>query len=45
MIIQAVCFVLLTLLPTNFNYVWFAVLLIIMGIGQGLLQHPTPQRL
>jgi EmrB/QacA subfamily drug resistance transporter len=41
MIIQAVCFVLLTLLPTNFNYVWFAVLLIIMGIGQGLFTTPN----
>src|SRR6266550_2035516 len=41
MMIQAICFLLFTLLPTNFNYLWFAVLLVIMGIGQGLFSTPN----
>ena len=41
MIIQAIGFVLLTLLPANFDYVWFAVLLVIMGIGQGMFSAPN----
>jgi EmrB/QacA subfamily drug resistance transporter len=41
MIIQAICFVLLTLLPANFDYIWFAVFLVIMGIGQGMFSAPN----
>ena len=32
---------LLTLLPANFNYIWFAVLLFIMGLSQGLFTVPN----
>jgi EmrB/QacA subfamily drug resistance transporter len=41
MVIQALGFVLLTLLPANFDYIWFAVLLVIMGIGQGMFSAPN----
>lgn len=41
MVVQAVGFVLLTLLPANFNYIWFAVLLVIMGMGQGMFSAPN----
>ncbi|MBV9616255.1 MAG: MFS transporter, partial [Ktedonobacteraceae bacterium] len=34
-------FLLLTLLPANFNYVWFALLLALMGLAQGLFQVPN----
>jgi EmrB/QacA subfamily drug resistance transporter len=38
---QMAGFLLLTLLPANFNYVWFALLLAIMGLAQGLFQVPN----
>ncbi len=38
---QAAGFLLLTLLPANFNYIWFAVLLFIMGLSQGLFTVPN----
>ena len=41
MLIQMVCFVLLTFLPANFNYVAFAALLVVMGIGQGMFSAPN----
>ncbi len=41
MVIQAAGFVLLTLLPANFTYIWFAVLLVVMGIGQGMFSAPN----
>jgi EmrB/QacA subfamily drug resistance transporter len=41
MVIQAAGFVLLTLLPANFDYIWFAVLLVVMGIGQGMFSAPN----
>ena len=41
MVIQAIAFVLLTLLPANFDYIWFAVLLVVMGIGQGMFSAPN----
>lgn len=41
MLVQAVGFVLLTLLPANFNYLWFALLLVVMGIGQGMFSAPN----
>lgn len=41
MLIQAIGFVLLTLLPANFAYIWFAVILVIMGLGQGMFSAPN----
>jgi EmrB/QacA subfamily drug resistance transporter len=41
MVVQAICFVLLTFLPANFDYFWFAVLLVLMGIGQGMFSAPN----
>jgi EmrB/QacA subfamily drug resistance transporter len=39
--LQAAGFLLLTLLPANFNYIWFAVLLFLMGLSQGLFTVPN----
>jgi MFS family permease len=41
MLIQVVGFIGLTLLPANFDYVWFAILLFILGIGQGMFASPN----
>jgi EmrB/QacA subfamily drug resistance transporter len=41
MVIQAVCFLLLTFLPANFNYVMFAAILFILGLGQGMFSAPN----
>ncbi len=41
MLINAVGFVGLTFLPANFNYVWFFILLLVLGIGQGLFAAPN----
>jgi MFS family permease len=41
MLIQTVGFILLTILPTNFNYIWFAILLFILGVGQGMFSSPN----
>lgn len=41
MLIQMICFVLLTFLPANFNYIAFAALLVVMGIGQGMFSAPN----
>jgi EmrB/QacA subfamily drug resistance transporter len=41
MALQLVGFVLLTLLPANFDYIWFAVLLVLMGLGQGMFAAPN----
>jgi MFS family permease len=41
MLLQMVGFILLTLLPANFNYLWFAVILVVMGIGQGVFSAPN----
>lgn len=41
MLIQAIGFLLLTFLPTNFNYLWFALLLFILGVGQGMFSSPN----
>ena len=38
---QAAGFLLLTLLPANFNYIWFAIFLFIMGLSQGLFTVPN----
>jgi EmrB/QacA subfamily drug resistance transporter len=39
--IQVVGFILLTLLPANFDYVWFAALLVVMGLAMGLFSVPN----
>ena len=39
--LQMAGFLLLTLLPANFDYIWFAVLLALMGLAQGLFQVPN----
>jgi EmrB/QacA subfamily drug resistance transporter len=41
MIIQAVGFVLLTILPANFSYIWFALILFMLGVGQGMFSAPN----
>ena len=41
MFIQAVGFLLLTTLPANFNYLWFALLLFMLGLGQGMFSSPN----
>ncbi len=41
MVIQAVGFILLTILPANFSYIWFALLLFMMGVGQGMFSAPN----
>nr|BBH95759.1 MFS transporter [Thermogemmatispora argillosa] len=41
MVIQALGFLLLTFLPANFNYIWFALILLLMGIGQGMFAAPN----
>ncbi|GER91073.1 MFS transporter [Dictyobacter vulcani] len=41
MFLQAIGFLLLTFLPTNFDYVWFAVILFVMGVGQGMFASPN----
>jgi MFS family permease len=41
MLIQVVGFLLLTLLPTNFDYLWFALLLFMLGVGQGMFAAPN----
>ncbi len=41
MVIQGVGFFLLTLLPANFGYIWFALLLVLLGVGQGMFAAPN----
>ena len=41
MFIQAGGFLLLTTLPANFNYLWFALLLFMLGLGQGMFSSPN----
>ncbi len=41
MLIQTVGFILLTILPTDFNYIWFALLLFMLGLGQGMFSSPN----
>jgi len=36
-----VAFFILTFLPANFDYLWFAILLFILGIGQGMFAAPN----
>jgi len=41
MLVASVAFVLLTFLPVNFNYLAFAALLLVTGIGMGLFSSPN----
>ncbi len=41
MAIQAAGFLLLTFLPANFDYIWFAILLFVLGVGQGMFSSPN----
>ena len=41
MLINAAAFIGLTLLPADFDYRWFFVLLLLLGIGQGLFAAPN----
>jgi len=41
MLLQALGFLLLTILPVNFNYTWFALLLLMLGLGQGMFSSPN----
>src|SRR5579859_8113368 len=41
MVIQAFGFFLLTVIPLNFNYLWFALILFVLGIGQGMFSSPN----
>jgi EmrB/QacA subfamily drug resistance transporter len=41
MFIQAVGFFLLTVIPLNFSYIWFALILFVLGIGQGMFSSPN----
>lgn len=41
MLIQAVGFLLMTILPANFDYIWFALILFMMGVGQGMFSAPN----
>jgi MFS family permease len=41
MLINAVGFVLLASIAANFNYIYFAILLFVMGVGQGMFASPN----
>jgi MFS family permease len=41
MLIAALSFVLLIVLPVNFTYTWFALILVVQGIGMGLFAPPN----
>jgi MFS family permease len=41
MLLQVVGFLLLTLLPANFDYVQFALVLVLLGLGQGMFSAPN----
>jgi len=41
MLIAAASFALLIVLPVNFSYVWFALILLLNGIGMGLFTSPN----
>ncbi len=41
MLIQAVGFFLLTIIPLNFSYIWFALILFMLGLGQGMFSSPN----
>jgi MFS family permease len=41
MLVQVVGFLLLIVLPVNFNYIWFALILFMLGVGQGMFSSPN----
>jgi MFS family permease len=41
MLVAALSFLLLELLPVNFDYVWFGALLLMVGLGMGLFASPN----
>jgi len=41
LLIGAVCFIALELMPMNFNYVWFALVICVFAIGSGLFFSPN----
>jgi len=41
MVIAALSFALLIVLPVNFSYVWFALILVVQGVGMGLFAPPN----
>jgi len=41
MVLAAISFLLLTLLPINFSYIWFALLLLLNGIAMGMFASPN----
>ena len=41
MIITAIAFLAFTLLPANFEYLPFAIILLVMGIGNGIFMSPN----
>ena len=41
MALSAVCFLMFDLMPMNFNYVWFGLLLLVMGLSLGLFFAPN----
>ncbi len=41
MFATGVCFVLLTVLPVDFSYGWFAVVLVLMGLSMGIFAAPN----
>jgi MFS family permease len=41
MLLTALGFLLLLLLPVNFSYVWFALILLLSGLGMGLFSSPN----
>jgi MFS family permease len=41
MVVAAVSFFLLILLPVDFSYIWFALILLLNGIGMGLFSAPN----
>ncbi|HEV2592260.1 MAG TPA: MFS transporter [Gaiellaceae bacterium] len=41
MLIAALSFALLIVLPVNFSYIWFALILVLQGVGMGLFAPPN----
>jgi len=41
LLLQALGFFLLTIIPLNFHYIWFALILFMVGIGQGMFSSPN----
>jgi MFS family permease len=41
MVLAATSFLLLILLPVNFSYTWFALILVLNGVGMGLFSSPN----